>query len=143
MSTRREAREVALQVLFQFEFIPNLDVQSSLELYRSSFKSEPQLLDYSRSLVEGIIEHKKVIDEKIQSHSSHWKLNRMALVDLNVMRIATFEMSFAIPLIPPKVAIDEAIEIARYYGSQDSASFVNGILDQIAREYLDAPAAGG
>lgn len=139
MASRREAREVALQILFQFEFIPNLDVQNSLDLYRSSFQSSPETLSYSQSLVEGIAAHKEQIDQLIQHHSQHWKISRMALVDLNVMRIAVFEMSFAQPALPPKVAIDEAIEIARYYGSQDSASFVNGILDQIAQEYLRAP----
>jgi N utilization substance protein B len=132
MATRRQAREIALQILFQFEFVPNLDVAQSLELYRGSFQV-PQLLEYTESLVRGIRDHSAEIDAKIQGLSQHWKLTRMALVDLNVMRIAAFELMFCRDQVPPKVAINEAIEIARHYGSGDSSAFVNGILDQIAQ----------
>jgi N utilization substance protein B len=73
------------------------------------------------------------VDEKIQEASRHWKIDRMGGVDRNILRISVFEMMFASEMIEPKVAINEAIEVAKLFGSQESAAFVNGILDQVVR----------
>lgn len=133
MGQRRESREIALQVLFQQEFAPDILIEDALNLFRSSFDAEKEVWNYATQLLRGVADHKDQIDQTIQSASSHWSLKRMALTDLNIMRIATFELLFSKEPPPPLVAIDEAIEISRKYGTTDSASFTNGILDQIRK----------
>ncbi len=132
--TRRLSRELALQVLFQQEFAPQQSIEAGLSTFRSSFEAPNDVWDYALQLLQGISSKSKEIDAKIQSSSEHWTLKRMALVDLNIMRIAVYETKFAEQPIPFAVAIDEAIEISRKYGTVDSAAFVNGILDQIVKQ---------
>lgn len=134
MSTRRLSRELALQVLFQQEFAQQQGVEAGLENFKRSFDAEPAVWDYALQLLKGVEQHLKAIDAKIQASSAHWTLKRMALVDLNIMRVAVYETKFAEENIPPAVAIDEAIEISKKYGTVDSAAFVNGILDQIVKQ---------
>lgn len=134
MGQRRQSRELALQVLFQMEFAPNLNFHDGLETFRKNFEAEVEVWQYAELLLSGIQENLAKIDGMIQKSSAHWSLKRMALVDLNIMRVACFEMKFSGEAIPPAVAIDEAIEISRKYGTSDSASFVNGVLDQLAKE---------
>lgn len=133
-TTRRLSRELALQVLFQQEFAPQQSVEAGLENFRRSFVATEEVWSYALLLLKGFETHRAAIDAIIQSHSAHWTLKRMALVDLNIMRIAAFELKFAEETIPPAVAIDEAIEISKKYGTEDSAAFVNGILDQIVKQ---------
>jgi len=128
---RRQSREVALQVLFQQEFALQPGVESGLETFRSSFDAAPEVMNYALELLKGVEKNHEFIDNLIQQCSAHWKLKRMALVDLIIMRIAAFEMKFG--QIPPAVVINEAIEISKKYGTVDSAAFVNGILDQIVK----------
>lgn len=132
--TRRLSRELALQVLFQQEFAPQQSVEAGLQNFRRSFDATAEVWSYALELLQGVERHKVEIDGIIQKCSAHWKLKRMALVDLNIMRIATFEVKFAETKTPPAVAIDEAIEISKKYGTVDSAAFVNGILDQIVKQ---------
>ena len=131
--TRRLSRELALQVLFQQEFAPHQSVRQGLENFRRAFTEPAEVWDYALKLLEGVELNLAAIDGVIQGRSAHWTLKRMALVDLNVMRLATFEMRFAEPPLPPGVAINEAVDISRKYGTNDSGAFVNGILDQIAK----------
>ena len=133
MGQRRKSRELALQVLFQLEFEPALNCEQALALYRSSFDSEPEIWDYAKMLVYGVLEKKQPIDDGIQRSSPHWKIDRMSLVDRNVLRVAIFEMGFMDRDLPPGVAINEAIEVARKFGTTDSSAFVNGILDNFAK----------
>lgn len=133
MGQRRQSRELALQVLFQQEFDPHLDVRDGLDTFKKSFDSEPETWSYALELLTGISVKKKEIDGIIQAQSSHWSLSRMSLVDLNIMRVAVFELRFTNDAIPTSVAIDEAIEISKKYSATDSAAFVNGILDQIVK----------
>lgn len=132
MSTsRRQSRELALQVLFQQEFALKKEaVEAGMETFRRSFDAEPDVWDYTLELLKGIVAHQTEIDAAIQKASAHWTLKRMALVDLIIMRVAVFELKHASELVPPAVAINEAIEISKKYGTVDSAAFVNGILDQ-------------
>jgi N utilization substance protein B len=130
---RRESREIALQVLFQREFAPDIQIEDALNLFRSSFEAEREVWNYATLLLRGVATHKEGIDEAIQAASAHWSLKRMALTDLNIMRIATFELLFSEDPPPPLAVIDEAIEISKKYGTNDSASFTNGILDQIRK----------
>lgn len=133
MNTRRLSRELALQVLFQQEFSPQQSVEAGLENFRRSFSASDEVWDYALELLKGVGTHLKAIDETIQKSSAHWTLKRMALVDLNIMRLATYELKFSGDKIPPAVAIDEAVEISKKYGTVDSSAFVNGILDQIMK----------
>ena len=133
-TTRRLSRELALQVLFQQEFAPQKQaVGEGLATFRRSFDATPEVWDYTQLLLEGIVENSGAIDAAIQKASAHWTLKRMALVDLIIMRIAVYELKHAAELIPPAVAINEAIEVSKKYGTVDSAAFVNGILDQIVK----------
>lgn len=131
--TRRLSRELALQVLFQQEFASQT-VEAGLETFRRSFDATPEVWGYALDLLKGVEKNRATIDDVIQKCSAHWKLKRMALVDLTIMRIATFELKFTSESVPPAVVINEAIEISKKYGTVDSAAFVNGILDQIVKQ---------
>lgn len=135
-SLRRQARELALQVLFQREFLPSIDADAGLAVFKDNFKAHDDVWVYAHNLITGVITKITEIDQVIQSNSAHWSLNRMALTDLILLRIAVFELKYADPLIPPAVAMNEAIEISKKYGTTDSAAFVNGILDQIYRSRI-------
>lgn len=134
---RRRAREMALQLLFQTEFLPSkLDQAQANEMSRrftEDFEIPSDVASYGTELFHGIAAKLSEIDGVIQSHSSHWKTSRMGLVDLSVMRVAVFEMKMMNPAIPPSVAINEAVELAKQFGSTESGAFVNGILDHVAR----------
>ena len=134
VGTRRLSRELALQVLFQQEFATKKGVEAGLETFRSSFEAPPDTWSYALGILKGVEANHAAIDALIQARSAHWTLKRMALVDLNIMRIAVYELKFATESVPPAVAIDEAIEISKKYGTVDSAAFVNGILDQIMKQ---------
>lgn len=127
---RKRAREIALQVLFQSEFKKVTDENSLFDLYDDRDKHS---LEYARYLVEGVRRNQEKIDELIEQYSHHWKLNRMALVDRNILRVASFELLHGEDLSIATV-INEAVELAKQFGQQDSSSFVNGILDQIAKQ---------
>ena len=134
MGVRRKSRELALQVLFQEEFNPDLNVEQSLALYRESFDTSPEVWEYTKALIQGVRGEKDKIDPIIQAYSKHWKMDRMSLVDRNLLRIATYELRFLDREIPPKVVINEAIEIGKKYSSEDSASFLNAVLDNISKQ---------
>jgi len=138
MTPRRRAREMTLQLLFLREFAPAKGLEGSprglLNDFVRDFEMEPEIAAYGGILFIGVCENQEVIDRMIEAQARHWKLSRMSLVDLSLLRMATFEMSFMVPKLSPGIAIDEAVELARLYGSTDSASFVNGILDPIARQ---------
>lgn len=130
---RRLSRELALQVLFQAEFHKDRDLENEFNLYRNSFETSEDLWSYAKLLTRGILENHARIDQAIQEYSAHWKLERMSLVDRNILRIAVFELLFLEKDVPTSVVINEAIEVSKKFGSLDSGSFVNGILDQIAK----------
>jgi len=131
---------MALQLLFQTEFVPGgfhaLAAPDMLRRFHTDFGVEREVAEYGGQLFLGVASHMSEIDGLIQAHSAHWKISRMGLVDLSVMRIAVFEMKFLPTPLGPRIAIDEAVEIAKKYGSTDSGAFVNGILDHIARAAL-------
>jgi len=131
--TRRLSRELALQVLFQQEFAKKQSIEAGLETFRRSFESDSEVWNYALEVLHGIEKNQPAIDGIIQQASIHWTLKRMALVDLIIMRIATFELKFTGESVPPAVVLNEAIEISKKYGTVDSAAFVNGILDQIMK----------
>lgn len=128
---RRQSRELAVQILFQTEFAPQISVHQLVGLYDKSFPGD--VTTFAETLVTGTLSHKEDIDGKIQSCSSHWKVDRMSSVDRNILRLAVFELCFASEKIKENILINEAIEIAKKFGNTESAGFVNGILDQVAR----------
>jgi len=130
MGSRREARELALQALYQLDVAGGGD--PGMALFWSYFDAEREVQAFARELVEGVAAHRERIDALIAASAEHWRLPRLSRVDLSLLRLATFEL-LARPDIPPSVAIDEAIEIARRFGSEDSPAFVNGVLDHIAQ----------
>jgi N utilization substance protein B len=131
LTLRRQSRELALQVLFQTEFTPKISYGSFLEVFEQQL--DQQIIAYADELVVGVNNFKTEIDSKIQASSAHWKMDRMATIDRNILRIAVYEMKFAKEPLKENIAINEAVEIAKKYGTTESASFVNGILDQASK----------
>jgi len=131
MGIRREARELALQILFALDSNPATGLRETLQIFREEQSdTPPRTREFAEGLVVGVQEHREAIDTAIKARSKNWALARMPRVDLNVMRLASFELMFRSD-IPKKVTINEAIEIARRFGDKDSPAFVNGILDEI------------
>lgn len=128
---RRLAREVALQILFQSEFAPQISITSFLDVYEGSVNDES--LKYAAVLIDGVQSHKEKIDSLIQASTRHWKLERMATIDRNILRLAVYEMKFAGEILKPHMAINEAVEIAKKFSTEDSSGFINGVLDQVGK----------
>lgn len=128
---RRQSREIALQILFQTEYAPQISFEDLFSIHGE--RKDGSIIKYADELVRGVQTHKVKLDEKIQEASRHWKIDRMGGVDRNMIRIALFEMFYAPEMIEPKIAINEAIEIVKTFGSQESPAFVNGILDQVIK----------
>lgn len=129
MGTRRRARELAIQVLFHLEFSPD-DPDKTFELIYENFSSQRSIRPFSRELVLGVCENREALDELLVRASKNWRLERMSRLDRSILRLASFEILFRED-IPPKVSIDEAVEAGKKFGSEDSGSFINGILDNI------------
>ncbi|MEW6380940.1 MAG: transcription antitermination factor NusB [bacterium] len=140
MGKRRLAREFALQILFQLD-ITRDPLQEGIELFWAARDQSPEVKEFANQLATGTLEHLAFIDQCICRYSEKWTITRMPTVDRNVLRLATYEILF-LPEIPDRVSINEALEIARDYGTDESVPFVNGILDKIARdkdELLSSP----
>lgn len=129
MGQRREARELALQILYARD-AGRQELRETLRGFRDGVETDTRTREFAEALVLGVEEHLEAIDAAIKARSKNWSLSRMPRVDLNVMRLAAFELLFR-PDIPKKVSINEAIEIAKKYGDKESPSFVNGILDEL------------
>jgi N utilization substance protein B len=127
MGLRRQAREQALQILFQHDLLKSLAASAS-----SVVDVPPDALPFVERLVQGVQAHREELDALLQRFAEHWSLERMAVVDRNVLRCALYELLY-LDDIPAKVTINEAIEIAKRYGSEESGAFVNGILDRIVK----------
>lgn len=132
MGLRRKSREIALQFLFGHDFQKHpADAESvgnEFDCFCANFATSEKTLPYARLLITGICEHIAEIDQLVKDNSHHWRLERMSLVDRNILRIAIYEMKYGED-IPANVAINEALEIAKNYSMPDSVAFVNGVLD--------------
>jgi len=132
MGKRRSSRELALKFLYQFELNEgDLDEQIKLFLERNS--SQEDVENFMKELVMSLVSKMKEVDEIIQKYSDHWDLDRMTVIDRNILRIGTCELLLNFST-PPKVVINEAIDIAKKYGNEDSPEFINGILDKVYNE---------
>jgi N utilization substance protein B len=132
VGVRRRAREIAVQVLYQKE-LNCVELEEALNLFRNNFEVLNGAMDFSERLVKGVEEHREDLDRVIEHYSSNWKVDRMTHVDRTILRIATYELLYCDD-IPPRVAINEAIDIGKKYGSEDSGAFINGILDKVRSE---------
>ena len=135
MRRRTRAREFALQILYQAD-IAHDACDTALENFWQSHASEvveTDLKDFATKLVRGVTQHLKLIDEKISFYATNWQLERMAVVDRNILRMSCFELLF-LEDIPPKVSINEAVELAKKYSDSEAGKFVNAILDKIKIE---------
>lgn len=130
MGIRRKARELALQVLYQME-VTHDPAPAGPDSFWGHFPSRPASRDFAQRLVAGTVEHRAEIDGSLAEAAENWKLDRMSRVDLIILRLATYELLYC-PDIPLRVSIDEAIEIGNRYGSDDSPTFINGVLDRVA-----------
>lgn len=132
--TRRDARIVAMQLLYQYDLNPNAPDAASRELLRRSLHF-PRLEQFAWDLVHGTRSRLEEIDALIGQAAENWSLGRMSAIDRNIVRLAVYEITGS-PDTPPKVALDEAVEIAKEFGGPDSAAFVNGVLDCVYRQQL-------
>lgn len=128
MARRRRAREVAVQLLYQLDLNPDAD-EYLLKQKISELIEDSDLQEFCWHLLSGVREHRIELDEKISSAAENWTIERMAPTDRNAIRIGAFELFHE--STPPRVAIDEAIELARKYGTAQSSQFVNGVLDKL------------
>jgi N utilization substance protein B len=136
MVRRSRAREVALQLLFQRDLNPTVD-RAALERFVRDRLSDRALEPFCLGLYDGVVAHAEDIDRRLSEAAENWRLPRMAAVDRNVLRLGAYELLHA-PETPAAVAFDEAIELARRYGSADSPAFVNGVLDRLRRSAAPA-----
>jgi transcription antitermination factor NusB len=134
MGRRRRARELAIQALFHLEFNPG-DPGEGFDLICENFHARESVRPFSAQLVQGVYENQSDLDSLIISASRNWRLERMARLDKCILRLAAFEFLF-MEDIPPKVSIDEAVEMGKKFGGDDSGSFINGVLDKIYNTLL-------
>lgn len=132
MNSCRKAREIALAFLYQWDMRGD-EVLPELDDLLVKDRREPDVADYVKTLVNGTIEHRVAIDKRISEAAEHWRIERMAVIDRNVLRMATYEMAYRKDDVPPKVAINEAIELAKRFSTDQSGAFVNGVLDRVKR----------
>ncbi len=139
MGTRRRARECALQILFGLDWTDG-DVDASIEHYWAHFAGErPAAFEEihlrSSQLVRGVVGKRAGIDAALTETSHNWKLERMSVVDRNLLRLGAYELMFASSPPPRNVVLNEAVEIAKKFGSADSSAFINGVLHQLAEQH--------
>ena len=128
MSARHEARERAVQFLFQLDFNAGEDFKESLDEFWATAEGDDTVRGFAEALIRGVVENREELDRKIQTYAENWDVNRMGAVDRNVLRLAMFEIFFRDD-IPPVVSVNESLDLARDLSSEESAKFVNGIVD--------------
>jgi N utilization substance protein B len=133
MGARRKARELALQMLFQHDMSGN-EPGMIIETFEDLQKSKPNTREFASRIFCGTVDHLTEIDEMIQAQAENWRLSRMAVVDRNIIRMSVYEFLHERDT-PKLVIIDEAVEIAKKFGTQKSSQFINGILDGILKRY--------
>jgi transcription antitermination factor NusB len=138
MRRRTLAREHALKILYQFDITkrPIQDVVGSY--WEAEETKDEEIIAYANLLAQGVAQQIEALDVKISDYATNWQIKRMAIIDRNVMRIGLYELQHTTD-IPPKVAINEAVELAKKYGDLESSKFVNGILDKIHKKEIVEP----
>ncbi len=140
MGKRRFSRELVTQFLYLTEMNEG-DWQIQLKNFWETNSCQADVQAFAEDILNNIFDHKEEIDARLEKYSDNWTLSRMAVIDRNLLRLAASELMYS-KTVPPKVAIDEAVEIAKKFGSADSPNFINGVLDRILRELKpDVPQA--
>jgi N utilization substance protein B len=129
MGVRTRSRELALQALFFMDLQRDMS-EEMVRRYQDNFNPPKNAVDFFNALVKGVIDSRLDIDAAIEQFSAHWKLHRISYVDRNALRIGVYELLFC-PDIPPKVSINEAINLGKRFGTEESGAFINGILDSV------------
>lgn len=137
LGRRRKSRESALQVLYQLN-ITKEDANKALAQFQETFSPQEETDEFLKRLVLGVLEHCRELDRLIEQHLENWRLDRINMIDRNILRMALFELLYC-EEIPPKVTINEAIDLGKRYGSEESGNFINGILDRIQNEVVKKP----
>jgi N utilization substance protein B len=137
LSRRRRSREFALQVLYQLDITPR-DPEAALARIREHFSRAAERDEFAERIVMGVLNNREETDRLIERYSEHWRLGRMNMIDRNILRMACFELLHC-DEIPPKVTMNEAIDLGKRYGTEGSGSFINGILDRIQNEVVRKP----
>jgi len=135
MGTRRRSRELAMQALFYMDISHN-DPKETLKRFCTNFGPSKKMLSFFLELVRGVTASRSDIDGIIERFSENWKLDRMSCVDRNIIRIAVYELLYCHD-IPAKVAINEAIELAKMFGGDSSGKFINGVLGTVFKQLKD------
>ncbi|MGA7144400.1 MAG: transcription antitermination factor NusB [Desulfobacterales bacterium] len=130
MGNRRKSRELAMQALFYMDMNSNGSKELLLERFCANFSLSKKARPFFLKLVNGVLQTKSELDSIIENFSDHWKIGRMACVDRNIIRIAVYELMYCRD-IPSKVSINEAVDIGKRFGTEESGAFINGILDSI------------
>ena len=130
MRKRTQARDWALKILYQSDITKRTIEQSADYFWNSEESPDPEIQEFSKRLVLGVQNNLAVIDSIISKYATNWQIKRMAVIDKNILRLGVYELKYASD-IPPKVTINEAVELAKTYGDYESSKFVNGILDKI------------
>ena len=136
MSRRSRAREIVLQVLYQSDLNPDQPDEVRARFVAARLNSDPQMIDFAEQLIRGVRANLEAVDAQLEQTAQNWKLSRMATTDRNVLRLGAYEVLFTDT--PDRVAINEAIELAKRYGTKNSSQFVNGILDRLMNEKTKA-----
>ncbi len=140
MGKRRLSREFVIQFLYLTEMNKG-EIQNQLQLFWESNPAAEDVQLFTEVILKDVFDHKEQIDVRLEKYSDNWTLSRMTVIDRNLLRMAASEILYS-KTVPPKVAIDEAVEIAKRFGSEDSAHFINGILDRVLKEMnSDTPQA--
>jgi N utilization substance protein B len=132
MSKRSRAREVVLQILYEDDMNPDRSMAASDQFLRQRLNQDEELIEFAARLLSGVRRNRGELDAMLTQRAENWSLERMAVTDRNVLRLGAFEIVFADT--PDRVAINEAVELAKRFGAKQSAQFVNGILDRFLRE---------
>jgi N utilization substance protein B len=133
MGRRRQSRELALQLLYELDVRGDADPGPVIDAFWGRQPASDDVRAFAEAIVRGVKAHQEKIDELIGRFAEHWELDRMAVVDRNVLRAGIWELLWGVD-VPPKVAINEALEIARRFSTEESTRFINGLLDRVRRE---------
>jgi transcription antitermination protein NusB len=129
MSRRSKARELVVQMLYQADCNADLPKTVIHEQMRERIADDPEMFEFAWKLYSGTIDQRSALDRKIEETAQNWSLERMAITDRNVLRLGAFELLYTD--VPHRVAINEAVELSKTFGSKDSSQFVNGVLDKL------------
>jgi N utilization substance protein B len=132
MSRRSRAREVVLQILYEDDLNPSRELAAADQFLCRRLKQDESLIEFARALLSGVRRNRAELDGLLAARAENWSLSRMAVTDRNILRLAAFEMIYT--ETPDRVAINEAVELAKRYGTGQSSQFVNGVLDRLLRD---------